>query len=74
MGWPGPRSAAPWAGRNEVGEGDASIKNTWTLSELDVAWKGMTANGQPAMAHVLRTSGEARTWVAPGSAEKRQGP
>ena len=25
------------------------------------------------MAHVLKTAGKARTWVAPGSAEKRQG-
>ena len=25
MGWPGPRSAAPWAGQNEIGQGDASF-------------------------------------------------
>ncbi len=36
---------------------------------------GLIADEQSAMAHVLRTSGKARTWVAPpGSPEKRQGP
>ena len=35
---------------------------------------GLIADEQSAMAHVLRTSGKARAWVAPGSAEKRQGP
>ena len=34
---------------------------------------GLIADKQSAMAHVLKTAGKARTWVAPGSAEKRQG-
>ena len=33
----GPPSAAPWTGRSEVGQGDAIFKNSWTLSELDMA-------------------------------------
>ena len=45
MGCPGPRSAAPWAGRNEIGQGDASFKNTWTISELEAAWIGLIADG-----------------------------
>ena len=72
MGCPGPRSVAPWAGRSEVGQGYASFKNTWTLSELDVAWMGLIADQQPALAHVPKTAEKARTWVAPGSAGKKQ--
>ena len=34
----------------------------------------LIADEQSAMAHVLKTAGKARTWVVPGSAEKRQGP
>ena len=35
---------------------------------------GLIADERSAMAHVLKTAGKARTWVAPGSDEKRQGP
>ena len=35
----------------------AAFKDTWTLSDLDVAWMGLIADEQPAMAHVLRTAG-----------------
>ena len=35
----------------------AAFKDTWTLSDLDVAWMGIVAEEQPATAHVLRTAG-----------------
>ena len=35
----------------------AAFKDTWTLSDLDVAWMGLIADEQPATAHVLRTAG-----------------
>ena len=35
----------------------ASFKDTWTLSDLDVAWMGLIADEHPAVAHVLRTAG-----------------
>ncbi len=35
----------------------AAFKDTWTLSDLDVAWMGLIADEQPAMAHVVKTSG-----------------
>ena len=35
----------------------AAFKDTWTLSDLDVAWMGLIADEQPATAHVLKTSG-----------------
>ena len=35
----------------------AAFKDTWTLSDLDVAWMGLIADEQPAMAHVLKTAG-----------------
>ena len=35
----------------------AAFKDTWTLSDLDVAWMGLIADEQPAVAHVLRTAG-----------------
>ena len=35
---------------------------------------GLIADEQSAMAHVLKTAGKARTWVAPGSAGKKQAP
>ena len=35
----------------------AAFKDTWNLSDLDVAWIGLIADEQPAMAHVLRTAG-----------------
>ena len=35
----------------------AAFKDTWTLSDLDVAWMGLVAEEQPATAHVLRTAG-----------------
>ena len=44
MDCPGLRSAAPWAELNEVAQGDAIFKNTWTLSELDVACMGLIAD------------------------------
>ena len=34
---------------------------------------GLITDEQSAMAHVLKTAGKARTWVAPGSAEKNMG-
>ena len=35
----------------------AAFKDTWTLSDLDVAWIGLIADKQPALAHVIKTSG-----------------
>ena len=35
----------------------AAFKDTWTLSDLDVAWLGLIADEQPATAHVLKTAG-----------------
>ena len=35
----------------------AAFKDTWTLSDLDVAWMGLIADEQPATAQVLRTAG-----------------
>ena len=35
----------------------AAFKDTWTLSDLDVAWMGLIADEQPALAHVVKTSG-----------------
>ena len=35
----------------------AAFKDTWTLSDLDVAWMGLIADERPAMAHVVKTSG-----------------
>ena len=35
----------------------ATFKDTWTLSDLDVAWMGLIAGEQPAMAHVVKTAG-----------------
>ena len=35
----------------------AAFKDTWTLSDLDVAWMGLIAEQQPATAHVLKTAG-----------------
>ena len=35
----------------------AAFKDTWHLSDLDVAWMGLIADERPAMAHVLRTTG-----------------
>ena len=34
----------------------AAFKDTWTLSDLDVAWMGLIADEQPATAHVLQTA------------------
>ena len=34
----------------------AAFKDTWTLSDLDVAWMGLIADEQPAMYHVLQTA------------------
>ena len=35
----------------------AAFKDTWTLSDLDVAWMGLIADEQPAVAHTLKASG-----------------
>ena len=35
----------------------AAFKDTWTLSDLDVAWMGLIADEQPATANLLRTAG-----------------
>ena len=35
----------------------AAFKDTWTLSDLDVAWMGLIADEQPAMANVVKTAG-----------------
>ena len=35
----------------------AAFKDTWELSDLDVAWMGLVADEQPAVAHLLLTSG-----------------
>ena len=36
----------------------AAFKDTWTLSDLDVAWMGLIADEQPAVASLLATTGE----------------
>ena len=35
----------------------AAFKDTWTLSDLDVAWMGLIADEQPAMYQALQTAG-----------------
>ena len=35
----------------------AAFKDTWTLSDLDVAWMGLIADERPAMYQVLQTAG-----------------
>ena len=35
----------------------AAFKDTCTLADLDVAWMGLIADKQPALAHVIKTSG-----------------
>ena len=45
--------AAP-VGSNAAG---AAFKDTWTLSDLDVAWMGLIADEQPATANLLKTTG-----------------
>ena len=35
----------------------AAFKDTWTLSDLDIAWMGLIADEQPALAQVIKTSG-----------------
>ena len=45
--------AAP-VGSNAAG---AAFKDTWTLSDLDVAWMGLIADEQPAMYQVLQAAG-----------------
>ena len=34
----------------------AAFKDTWTLSDLDVAWMGLIADEQPAVANLLHTA------------------
>ena len=36
----------------------AAFKDTWTLSDLDVAWMGLIADEHPAIAYLLDTSGK----------------
>ena len=35
----------------------AAFKDTWTLSDLDVAWMGLIADEQPAMAYSIKAAG-----------------
>ena len=35
----------------------AAFKDTWTLSDLDVAWMGLIADEQPAVYKVIETAG-----------------
>ena len=35
----------------------AAFKDTWSLSDLDVAWMGLIADEQPAVANVVKTAG-----------------
>ena len=35
----------------------AAFQDTWHLSDLDVAWMGLIADEQPAMAHTLKAAG-----------------
>ena len=35
----------------------AAFKDAWTLSDLDVAWRGLVADEQPAVAYLLDTTG-----------------
>ena len=39
-----------------------------------MAWMGLIADEQSALAHVPKTAEEARTWVVPRSAGKKQAP
>ena len=39
------------------GAAGAAFKDTWTLSDLDVAWMGLIADERPAMYQVLQTAG-----------------
>ena len=35
----------------------AAFKDTWTLSDLDVAWMGLIADKQPALAYTIKAAG-----------------
>ena len=35
----------------------AAFKDTWSLSDLDVAWMGLIADEKPAVAHTLKAAG-----------------
>ena len=35
----------------------AAFKDTWTLSDLDMAWMGLISDEQPALANVVRMAG-----------------
>ena len=41
----------------------AAFKDTWTLSDLDVAWIGLFADEQPAVCQVLETAPEAHAVI-----------
>ena len=43
--------------RRRAGAG-AAFKDTWTLSDLDVAWMGLVADQQPAVYSVLQAARE----------------
>ena len=36
----------------------AAFKDTWTLDDLDIAWMGLIADEQPAIAYLLDTTGQ----------------
>ena len=35
----------------------AAFKDTWTLSDLDVAWMGLVAEEEPSLANAIKTAG-----------------
>ena len=39
----------------------AAFKDTWTLDDLDVAWLGLVADEEPAVAHVIQAAGLAHS-------------
>ena len=39
----------------------AAFKDTWTLDDLDVAWMGLIADEQPALAYILDAAGRAHS-------------
>ena len=51
----------------------AAFKDTWTLSDLDVAWMGLIADEQPAVHHVLQAAREAHERRLRASTGERRG-
>ena len=39
---------------------EAAFKDTWTLSDLDVAWMGLIADEQPALAYTIKCGPQPR--------------